>query len=52
LGEIGSWDYFFTRRSTIWVSILETMEFPGNKFYFKKLEKEAESPSPKGGRAI
>jgi proteasome assembly chaperone (PAC2) family protein len=37
--EIESWDYFYPRKVSIKSGVLQYLEFPTNKFYFKKLEK-------------
>jgi uncharacterized protein len=39
LGEIEAWDFFYPKKASIRSGVLETLEFPGNKFYFKKLER-------------
>jgi proteasome assembly chaperone (PAC2) family protein len=36
-GEIEPWDFFYPRRVLIRKGILEYLEFPGSRFYFKKL---------------
>jgi hypothetical protein len=38
-GEIEPWDFFYPTRLLIKKGRLEEMEFPSNKFYFKKAEK-------------
>ena len=38
LGEIEPWDFFYPKRVSIKDGILEALEFPSNKFYFKKTE--------------
>ncbi|MEW6417788.1 MAG: PAC2 family protein [Nitrospirota bacterium] len=38
-GEIESWDFFFPKKVIIKTGLLEDLEFPTNKFYFKRLEK-------------
>jgi len=38
LGEIEPWDFFYPRRVLIKNGILEYMEFPSSKFYFKRAE--------------
>jgi proteasome assembly chaperone (PAC2) family protein len=37
LGEIESWDFFYPRKVLIREGLLLDLEFPGNKFYYKKL---------------
>jgi len=37
-GEIEPWDFFYPKRASIKKGILEHLEFPSNKFYFKKTE--------------
>jgi hypothetical protein len=37
LGEIDPWDFFYPKKLTIKASILEDLEFPGSKFYYKRL---------------
>lgn len=37
LGEIENWDFFYPRKVKIQAGLLEDLEFPSNKFYFKKL---------------
>ena len=39
-GEIEPWDFFYPRRVIIEAGILEALEFPSNKFYYKRLEKK------------
>jgi proteasome assembly chaperone (PAC2) family protein len=36
LGEIEPWEFFYPKRALIRRGILEHLEFPSNKFYFKK----------------
>jgi proteasome assembly chaperone (PAC2) family protein len=36
-GEIEPWDFFYPRRVFIRKGVLEHLEFPSNKFYFKKM---------------
>jgi uncharacterized protein len=36
-GEIEPWDFFYPKKVIIKQGVLEDLEFPGNKFYFKKL---------------
>ena len=38
LGEIEPWDFFYPRRILIRKGILEYLEFPSSKFYFKRTE--------------
>ena len=40
LGEIEPWDFFYPRKVIIKAGILEDLEFPSNKFYFKRLGKK------------
>jgi proteasome assembly chaperone (PAC2) family protein len=40
LGEIEPWDFFYPRRVLIRDGELKDLEFPGNKFYFKRTEKK------------
>jgi proteasome assembly chaperone (PAC2) family protein len=40
LGEIESWDFFYPRKVSIREGLLEDLEFPGNKFYYWRLEKK------------
>ena len=40
LGEIEPWDFFYPRKVTIKAGILEDLEFPSNKFYYKRMEKK------------
>ena len=35
-GEIEPWEFFYPKRALIRKGILEHLEFPSNKFYFKK----------------
>jgi proteasome assembly chaperone (PAC2) family protein len=35
-GEIEPWDFFYPKKVSFKAGILESLEFPGNKFYFKK----------------
>jgi proteasome assembly chaperone (PAC2) family protein len=37
-GEVEPWDFFYPRRVKFKAGILEDLEFPGNKFYYKRLE--------------
>ena len=39
-GEIEPWDFFYPHRVSIKEDILEDLEFPSNKFYFKRLGKK------------
>ncbi len=38
LGEIEPWDFFYPSKVIIKGSVLTGLEFPGNKFYYKRLE--------------
>ena len=38
LGEIEPWDFFYPSKVVIKGSVLTDLEFPGNKFYYKRLE--------------
>lgn len=38
LGEIEPWDFFYPSKVVIRGGVLETLEFPGNKFYYRQLE--------------
>jgi proteasome assembly chaperone (PAC2) family protein len=40
LGEIEPWDFFYPRRVLIKGGELKDLEFPANKFYFKKTERK------------
>ena len=40
LGEIEPWDFFYPRRVLIRDGELKDLEFPSNKFYFKRTEKK------------
>jgi proteasome assembly chaperone (PAC2) family protein len=37
-GEIEPWEFFYPKRASIKKGILEYLEFPSNKFYFKRAE--------------
>jgi proteasome assembly chaperone (PAC2) family protein len=39
-GEIESWDFFYPRKVSIREGLLEDLEFPSNKFYFRRLENQ------------
>jgi len=39
-GEIEPWDFFYPRRVIIKAGLLEELEFPSNKFYYKRLERK------------
>lgn len=39
-GEIESWDFFYPNRVTIKDGLLESLEFPKNKFYYSKLKEK------------
>ena len=36
-GEIEPWDFFYPKKVIIRAGVLEEMEFPGSKFYYKRL---------------
>ncbi len=38
LAEIEAWDFFYPQKVSIKSGVLENLEFPSNKFYYKKLE--------------
>ncbi len=38
LGEIEPWDFFYPKRVVIRHGVLAELEFPGNKFYYQRLE--------------
>jgi hypothetical protein len=40
LGEIEPWDFFEPRKVTIQDGLLKDLEFPANKFYYRRLEKK------------
>jgi uncharacterized protein len=40
MGEIEPWDFFYPKNVTIKSSILEDLDFPFNKFYYKSLGKK------------
>jgi proteasome assembly chaperone (PAC2) family protein len=55
-GEIESWDFFYPRKVSIREGLLEDLEFPSSRFYYRRLEKKdliffigEEQPS-EGGR--
>ena len=55
-GEIESWDFFYPKKVSIRDGFLEDLEFPGNRFYYQRVEKKdliffigEEQPS-EGGR--
>ena len=55
-GEIEPWDFFYPRRVIIKAGQLEDLEFPNNKFYYKRLEQRdliffigEEQPTDGGG---
>jgi len=55
-GEIEPWDFFYPRRVVIKAGQLEDLEFPNNKFYYKRLEQKdliffigEEQPTARGG---
>ena len=37
LGEIEPWDFFYPKKVIIKSGVLEDLEFPGSKFYYKRL---------------
>jgi proteasome assembly chaperone (PAC2) family protein len=39
-GEIESWDFFYPKKVSIRDGLLENLEFPGNKFYYQRIEKK------------
>ena len=56
LGEIESWDFFYPKRVSIRDGLLVDLEFPGNTFFYQRLEKGdviffigEEQPSEGGG---
>jgi proteasome assembly chaperone (PAC2) family protein len=55
-GEIESWDFFYPRKVSIRDGLLEDLEFPSNKFYYRRLgEKDVifflgEEQTTEGGR--
>ncbi len=40
MGEIEPWDFFYPKNVTIKSSVLEDLDFPFNKFYYKILKKK------------
>lgn len=56
-GEIEPWHYFYPRKVSIKNGELKDLEFPGNKFYFKRMEEKdiiffiGEEQPAEGGRA-
>ena len=40
LGEIEPWDFFYPRKVIIKAGVLEDLEFPSNKFYYKRLARK------------
>ncbi len=36
-GEIEPWDFFYPKKVVIKAGVVEELEFPGNKFYYKRL---------------
>ena len=40
LGEIEPWDFFYPKKVIIKAGVLSDLEFPRNKFYYKRLEKK------------
>ncbi len=55
-GEIESWDFFYPKKVSIRDGLLEDLEFPNNKFYYKRHEKKdliffiGEEQPTEGGR--
>ncbi len=55
-GRIESWDFFYPKRVSIRDGLLEDLEFPSNKFYYRRLEKKdvlffiGEEQPTEGGR--
>ena len=39
-GEIESWDFFYPRKVSIRNGLLEDLEFPSNKFYYRRVEEK------------
>jgi len=39
-GEIEPWEFFYPKRVVVEAGIFEDLEFPTNKFYYKRLEKK------------
>jgi len=39
-GEIEPWDFFYPNRVSIKADVMEDLEFPSNKFYFKRIGKK------------
>jgi proteasome assembly chaperone (PAC2) family protein len=39
-GEIESWDFFYPRKVSIRDGLLEDLEFPSNKFYYRRFEEK------------
>ena len=56
-GEIEPWDFFYPKRLIVKAGLLEDLEFPSNRFYYKRLEKKdliffiGEEQPAAGGRA-
>jgi len=40
MGEVESWDFFYPRKVLIRNGLLKDLEFPGNRFYYRKMEKQ------------
>jgi proteasome assembly chaperone (PAC2) family protein len=40
LGEIESWDFFYPKKAIVTSGVLEDLDFPFNKFYYKVLQKK------------
>jgi proteasome assembly chaperone (PAC2) family protein len=55
-GEIEPWDFFYPKQVLIRKGVLEHLEFPSSKFYFKRIERKdiiffiGEEQPTKGGR--
>ncbi|GAI41520.1 unnamed protein product, partial [marine sediment metagenome] len=39
-GEIEPWDFFYPKKVSIRDGLLESLEFPTNKFYYQRLERK------------
>ena len=56
MGEIEPWDFFYPKKVIIRSGVIEDLEFPSNKFYYKRLAKKdlvffvAEEQPAEGGR--
>jgi len=56
-GEIEPWDFFYPQRVSIKGGVLEALEFPSSKFYFRKTGKQdliffIGEEQPAGGRSV